>query len=434
MLAIAILMGVASMPGQTVLLALYNASIRNALGLSITQLSIAYTLGTIAAALPLPLVGRIADRIGLRLTIAAVSAAFSASLLLLGEARGIVSLGLAFFLIRFLGQGALSMLAGHTISLWFERRLGTVHSLLAVIGFGVSSALLPQPVAWLIAEHGWKASLAVSAIAVAMLTLPFAVFFFRNRPADIGQHLDGDPAEPPAHDVLHGGPPPPGDPAFTIRQAATTRAFWMLGLIMLASGFIGTALLFHMQTMLQQAGLEGTERQAALAFQSWPIVFAVSMLAMGTLADRFRPALLMPIALLLQMIAVLACLSATRAVPPTDLVLPLMSVGMGLYGASQACVFGVGNPTIARYFGRTHHGAIRGVISTATVLGTGGGPYIVALAYDLAENDFTPVMLALAASSIPLGLFARGLRQPAPPARRDLTPEPDLPDPPPMAM
>ena len=50
-----------------------------------------------------PLVGKIADTIGLRRTILGVVLAFIGSLFLLREAAGIVSLGGCFFLVRFLG-------------------------------------------------------------------------------------------------------------------------------------------------------------------------------------------------------------------------------------------------------------------------------------------------------------------------------------------
>lgn len=434
MLAVAILMAVATMPGQTVLLALYNGSIRKDLGLSIAQLSLAYTVGTIIASLPLSLVGRVADRIGLRVTIAIVALGFAGALLVLREAIGIVSLGFGFLLVRFLGQGSLSMLCGHTISLWFERRLGTANALLAVLGFAAGSAILPVPVAWLIAEHGWKTALLVSAGGVLVIVLPLVAFVFRNRPSDLGQHLDGDPAEHETHDVMHGGTPPPDDPAFSVRQAVSTRAYWILVISMLSTGLVGTALLFHMQTMLQQGGLEGTEQQAAFAIQPWPIVFGVTTLVVGWLADRLHPARILPVAFAIKAIAVLTCLAAARGMVAQDLVLPLMAVGMAVYGAGQATVIGVANPCIARFFGRTHHGAIRGTISTAIVMGTGGGPYIFALGYGLAGEDFTPIMLVFVAATVPLGIAAALLRKPEPPAARDLTPEPDEPDPPGVAL
>ena len=256
MLGIAIAMAVATMPGQTVLVSLWKEPIREALGLSLTSVSAAYSIGTIIAALPLTFVGRVADRFGLRITVGFVAVGFAASLILLREATGIITLGIGFFLVRFLGQGSLGMLSGHTIAMWFERRLGSVHALLTVFGFAVGGAILPLPTAWMIATYGWKTTLLALAGMVLLLVLPAVVFVFRNRPEEIGQHLDGDHANHVTHDLLHGGSPPPGDPAFTARQAMRTSAYWILMANMVVTGFIGTALIFHMPAMLQQAGLE----------------------------------------------------------------------------------------------------------------------------------------------------------------------------------
>lgn len=436
MLGVAVVMAVATMPGQTVLMGLLKTPIRESLGLTLEQVSGAYTVGTILASLPLPLVGRVADRLGLRVTILGVVLGFVASLLLLREASGVVMLGFCFLLVRFLGQGSLGMLAGHTIAMWFERRLGTAHSVLAVGGFAAASAITPIPTAALIESQGWQATLVVWAIIVAAITLPLVIFVFRNKPEDIGQHLDGDPAEHATHDVLHGGTPPPGDPAFTAKQASATPAFWILAINMLNSGLVGTALLFHMQTLLQQAGIEGTEKQAALAFQPWPIGFGLSMLAVGWLADRFHPARILPVALVFQAGAVLICAFATSGRAGEELTLIVMAAGMAIYGISQATVVGVANPTIARYFGRTHHGSIRGFVSTAVVMGTGAGPWLFAFGYKSSGDDFIPVMIVFACLAVPLGIGAALLRKPTPPAERQaakdrldelMTDEPDPP-------
>lgn len=434
MLGVAVLMAAATMPGQTVLLGLFKTPIADSLGLSIEQISAAYTVGTILASLPLPLVGRVADRLGLRVTILGVVLAFMASLMLLREASGIVMLGCCFLLVRFLGQGSLGMLAGHTIAMWFERRLGTAHSVLAIGGFAAASAISPIPTAAVIESHGWRAALLVWAVVVGVLTLPILAFVFRNKPEDIGQHLDGDPAEHPTHDVMHGGSPPPGDPAFTVRQAAATPAFWILTANMLSTGLVGTALLFHMQTLLQQAGLEGTAKQAAFAFQPWPICFGVSMLLVGWLADRYHPARILPLALVFQVLAILTCAAAATGWVSIEHTLVVMAIGMGIYGVSQATIVGVANPTIARYYGRTHHGSIRGVVSTAVVMGTGAGPWLFAFGYSLAGQDFGPVMMVFVGLAVPLCIGAMLVSKPKPPAVRDLTPEPDEPDPPGTAL
>ena len=63
-------------------------------------------------------------------------------------------------------------------------------------------------------------------------------------------------------------------------------------------------------------------------------------------------------------------------------------------------------------------------------MGTGGGPYVFALGHDLAGDDFTIVFVVCLACTIPLGIGAALLRRPEPPRDRDLTPEPDIVDPP----
>jgi len=430
MLGVAIAMAVATMPSQTVVVSLFNDSFRTAAGLNVEQLSRAYTIGTILAAFPLPWVGRMADRHGLRKVTAVVVVALAASLLLITRAHSLIQLAGCFFLIRFLGQGSLGMLAGHTIAMWFERRLGTTHSILAIAGFAGGSALMPRPTAWLIERFGWQTAMVVLAGFVLALVVPALLFLFRNKPEDIGQHLDGDPVEHATHDTMHGGRAPLNDPAFTRKQAMGTRAFWILVPIMCANGLIGTALLFHMQEMLRGAGLEGTEAQTAIAIQPWPICFGVGMLALGWLVDRFKPRHLMPIGPLLMLVACVVCLAGVAGWVPQDRVIATMATGMAIFGFSMAVSVAVGNPAIARYFGRTHHGAIRGTISLASVAATGIGPWMAGKAYVLAGDDYVPILLAFAASGVPLAAASLFLRPPKPPKDRDLShPDPDEPDP-----
>ncbi|MEM1424246.1 MAG: MFS transporter [Planctomycetota bacterium] len=415
MLVVAVFMAGATMPGQTVLVSLYKDEIGADIGLSLTSVALAYMVGTILAGLPLPVVGRIADRAGLRVTVFGVALAFAATLAGTRYVTGFATLTLAFFGIRFLGQGALGMLSGHTIAMWFERRLGFAHALVAVLGFALFGFVLQQPTAWLIAALGWRDALLALAGMVLLFTIPPVLFVFKNRPEDIGQHLDGDPVEHEVHDTTHGGPPPADDPAFTVREALATPAYWILLAHLVASGFVGTALIFHMGPMMRQAGLEGSAAQVATANMSWPVVFGISTLIVGPLADRYTPNQLLPISLVLMMLGTLAATLGVRAPGGAESVVPIMSGTMALFGASQAIIVGVCNPAIARYYGRTHHGAIRGFVATAMVMGTGGGPYLVAACADWAGEDFAPALLLCALITAPLALSLAWLRPPTKP-------------------
>ena len=430
MLGVALLMALATMPTQTVVISLFNDSLRTAAGLNIEQLSRAYTIGTILAALPLPWVGRMADRFGLRIVTGIVAVACAGSLLLLTQAHTLWQLTGCFFLMRFLGQGSLGMLAGHTIAMWFERKLGRAHAMLAVVGFAGGSALMPAPTAWLIESRGWVFTVTLLAGFVLLAVIPAVVFLFRNKPEDIGQHLDGDPVEHAAHDTIHGGKPVPTDPAFTRAQAMRTRAFWIIVPIMCANGLIGTALLFHMQAMLRSVGLEGTEGQTAAAIQPWPICFGLGMLMVGWLVDKFKPRHLMPFGPVLMLIACVICLAPSIGWVSSEHAITVMGTGMGVFGLSMAVAVAVGNPAIARYFGRTHHGAIRGSIQLASVAATGIGPWLAGQAFVLADRDFTPILAVFALSGVPLAIASLFLRPPTPPVNADRTAERDEVDPP----
>jgi len=410
MVGVAVVVTLASLPGQTVIVGLFNAPLRESLGLSVTGISMAYTIGTLAAAGPLVLVGRLADRLGVRATTGLIAAAFAAALALTGLAGGVVALTAAFFALRLLGQGSLGMLGGHILAMWYERRLGLMEAVRHV-AMSLGSGVAPLIVAPLIAALGWRTAMAALGAVVALTVQPLVFTVFRSRPEDVGQHLDGDPAEHEAHDVLHGGPPPPGDPAFTVTEALATRAYWTLVPVMVASGVIGTALLFHMQTLLESIGADPAD--APKAVFPWPIATAAAALAGGWLADRVRAWKLLPIGMALLASSCLVIWSPMRfeALARWEVV----GAGMLVFGLSMGLTGAVANPAIARYFGRTHHGGIRGTVTTAMVAGTGAGPILAGWIYEGSGGSFAWLLLGSAAVCVPLGVLALTLRPPEPP-------------------
>lgn len=430
MVGVALLVTLASLPGQTIVIGLFNQPIRESLGLSVLQISWAYTIGTLAAAAPLQLVGRLADRLGVRSAVGIVTVGFTIAMALTPLSAGTVSLTVAFFFLRFLGQGSLAMLGGHILAMWYERKLGMQESVRHV-GMALGSGVAPLLVLPLIHAVGWRVAMLVLAGVIAAIVLPVVLTIFRNRPEDIGQHLDGDPAEHATHDTVHGGPPPRDDPAFTLREALGTRAFWVLLSVMVPHGIIGTALLFHMQTLLQSIGADPANADDAIA--PWPVATAAAMLAGGWLADRVPPNRVLPVAALLMGAFCLVIWGATTegALARWETV----GVGMLVFGLAMGLSVSNANPAIARYFGRTHHGSIRGTVSTAVVAGTGAGPLLAGWIYETFDHSFTPLLVSFAIASVPLALIAATLRPPTPPAHGPTgNADPDEPHPPEIAL
>ena len=85
--------------------------------------------------------------------------------------------------------------------------------------------------------------------------------------------------------------------------------------------------------------------------------------------------------------------------------------GMAVIGLGHGLGGAVGAPTLARYFGRAHHGAIRGLAGTAAVAGSAAGPYALSAAADV-TGTFGHGVLALSALAVPTVIAALALRRP----------------------
>jgi MFS family permease len=415
MVPIAVITMVCTLPGQTIVVSQFNDSIRGALGLSLSQISLAYLIGTSLAALPLTLVGRAADRFGLRIVLGIVATCFALALVLLGQAREIVSLTLGFALVRFLGQGSLGMLASHTLAMWFERRLGVMESI-KHFGFSLGALVLPIATVTLIGAVGWRQALAWLGGGVALLLLPLVLTVFRNRPEDVGQELDGGsstpaPAQGSAEDEEAASPASPEDDSFTLGEAFRTRAFWVLLLSGPFLGLVGTAMLFHTQPILASLGVEDAVGATPKAQAGWPIALALTPLVAGYLADTFHPRWLLPVGLSLCAASSVCVAVAGQGVLGLS---PLVWVGAGMavFGVAGGLMQSVVGPTIARYFGRTHHGSIRGASITVAVAATATGPFLLSAGADLAGGRFDLVFGVFALCALPLALAGLTLSKP----------------------
>lgn len=407
MLGVATVAMIATGPGQTVVVSQFNASLREDLGISASALSAAYMIGTLSAALPIVLVGRASDRYGPRVVMGVVAALFGLACAAAGLVRGVVGLTVAFFLLRFLGQGALGLVSGHQLALWFERRLGTAHGL-KMVGAQLGFAVMPAAALALIEGIGWRAAYAALGGFVALVVLPLVVFVARDHPSEVGQKLDGDPAfNPPGREPDDEGEEfdPTGhrhlDPAFTLAGALRQWSFWTVALTISLHGLIGTALIFHAQPLLEERGAD-PEASAAVV-RTWSLVMMLTIFPAGWLADRLPARVMLPASLVVAAGATLVPLAPGGA--------RVMHASLGLFAVGQALVMGSGTPTIARYFGRAHHGAIRAAATILAVAGTGLGPVALGLSLD-GLGSFTPGLIVFAAACAPPAIAGLALKRP----------------------
>ncbi|KNE80772.1 MFS-type transporter [Streptomyces fradiae] len=381
-------------PGQTAGISVFIDPLITGLGISRTEVSTAYLTGTLIGACAMPLVGRAIDRYGPRRVIAAVGAVFGAVLIGLSFVTGLTGLTAGFVGVRMTGQGALSLVATTTVAYWFDKRRGMALGITSAVG-AAGISLAPVLVERLIHGYGWRQAWAIEGIAVWLVVLPLALFGIRNRPADLGQHVDGIPPAPGADT----GGPPAGVP---LRRALRTGMFWAVAAGLSASSMLTTGLNFHQIALLGERGL--TPVEAAANFLPQTAAALLATLAAGALVDRLPPR-----AVLAGAMAVLAgAVLSARYVEPG-----WTAIGYGLLlGASGGLLRVIESAAYPRYFGTAHLGAIRGSAHTLTIAASAFGPLAVSMGHDL-TGGYGTVLVVLTVIPAAAALTAVLAREPA---------------------
>ncbi len=383
MIPVAMFVQIATSPGQTFAISAFTPSLRASLQMSDSRLSLAYMLGTLLAAIPLALVGPMSDRCGLKgITLAAV-VALSGTCYLASRVTGFFTLLTVFFLLRFLGQGSLSLLGSNVISMWFRTRIGRVSAVMS-IGTAIAFAWIPQRISYWIATVGWRATYQGIAVVVAAVMLPMLVIFFRDRPEDVGQRVDGvraektDVAERPGGDTIRSLPP-----SLTMSQAIRSRAFYIVAATNTLWAMTGTGLVFYLFTLCEDRGFDRSV--PADLFKTFGLAMLVMQLVGGVLAD------FLPLNRLLGIGTVMIC-GGLGLVYDGETELAFHGFA-ALFGGGQGLLLAVGAVIWVRYFGRAHLGSIRGTVWCCTVAGSGCGPLLMGVTRD-SVGRFEPMLAA----------------------------------------
>jgi len=382
-LAVAGLAVFLSGPAQTYGVSPFVEPMLDELGWSRSFFSAAYSLGTLASAGALLLVGRQNDRWGNRRVLSLAAVGFGAALLLLSVAAGAVALLVGFALLRTCGSGVLGLGTRTLVPFWFVRYRGRAFSVLGLAA-SLSLAAVPPINQLLIDGLGWRTAWRVNALVVWLLLLPAVALLIRNRPEEVGQTADGARRE----DRLGGnGGAPADDPddGLSLRAASRTPAFWGLIGASAVPSLVVTGLAFNQVAILTDRGLPPTLAATTFAVES-AIGVPTALLA-GWLADRF------PVRY------VLAAGQLCLAVAMVWLLLSSGSPGLALLysawrGASSGLWMVAADVAWPAYFGRRHLGSIRSIGFSVGVAGAALGPLPFGLAYDLL-GGYDPAIMAL---------------------------------------
>jgi len=372
-----------SLPGQTIGVSTFTDYLLDALALNRDQLSTAYMLGTISSSFLLTFAGKMYDRYGGRLV--ATAAAMGMGLILVymshsdyiarvltGWFPAIPAYILAFavifpgfFLLRFFGQGSLTMASRNMIMEWFEERRGLANALsgpFISLGFSGSPLLFDM----LIQHMGWRNAWIFLAIAFGFVFSLIALTFFRDKPEKLGLKPDGNYTSEGKKYKKHGQP---AKYAFTLKEARKNWSFWVFTLTLSVFTLYITGFTFHVVSVFETSGLT---RQDAISVFLPASAIAVGLNMAGSwLTDYIKLKYFL-------MIMTFGGVVSTYGFSHLDAGLNywLLIAGNGILSGMFGILLTI---TWPKYFGRTHLGAISGFNQALNVFFSAIGPWVLSL-------------------------------------------------------
>ena len=347
-------------PGQTIGVSVFIDPFIDELGITRSEVSSAYLVGTLIASLFLPSVGRFIDRHGVRRSQAVIGVVFAAALVNMSFVTGLVTLAIGFIGIRLLGQGSLSLVSTVTVSLRFDEDRGTALGLFSTFSAGLL-ALAPIGLGLAISAWGWRTAWLAAAVFILITVVPMAWFGLASMPR-------GSRSSKAAADEIHDTSVTNSE-AVTRSQAVRTRGFWILVAIGGSTSMLSTALNFHQIDLLTTAGLSTTA--AAALFLPQVIGSSLAGFGFGVLCDRLEgPWLPAAAAGLLGVSLLLA------AVVSPGVIVFVYAIVLGAAGGASRTVT---SALLPKWFGTEEIGSIQGTLTTTNVGLSAIGPVTLAV-------------------------------------------------------
>ena len=349
--------------GQSFFLGLFNAPIRNELGISHGQFGNIYATATICSSLLLIWVGKKIDDYRILNYSLFVIILLFLSALFFSFINSIYLLALGIFLMRFSGQGLMSHTSTTTISRFFERTRGKA---LSTAWFGLSTAefILPVFVTYLLVIYSWRSVWQGIAILV-ILFLPI-VILNTIKSIQLDSREESKNNDNKKIEIK----------SWRRRDVIKDYRFYIVSLNMLAMPWIATGV-FVYQSFISDSKMWETYT-IPKAFMVYSITSIVTLFISGFLVDKFtgrKLILFMNIPLLLAMFTLFKFNNEIFAY-----------VFLGLIGVSNGLANILGSSTWAEIYGVKYIGSIKALTTAFMVFSTAFGTAVFGL---LIDNGFT---------------------------------------------
>jgi sugar phosphate permease len=334
----------------------FDESLINEFGWARGDLKFRDLITLLLTGLVAPFIGVLIDRLGVRLLLVSGALLLSGAYFAYSHIASLTHVYLIHLVFAAVLVACGLNVAVIMVSRWFVTQRGTAIGI-ALVGTSLGGVFFPPLITGLIAEHGWRDTFQIVALA-PMVMLLIGVFLARS-PKEWGMQPLG--AGSTGSDARA-----QGDPSdLTLAQALRTRSFWALAVVAGLTFYCMLGVIASLRLHLQDLGADPAAASAGFA---WMMTMAlVGKFLFGFLADHTNQRLVF-LANLLVMLGG-AYLLASMDPELTRWATTLFGLGWGgLYTLLQ--IQAVNN------FGLSHAGKILGVITLIDATAGGVGSWM----------------------------------------------------------
>ena len=354
--------------GQSFFLGLFNAPIRDELGISHGQFGNIYASATIFSSLLLIWIGKKIDEYHIIYYSFFVILLLFFSSLLFSFINNIYFLALGIFLMRFAGQGLMSHTATTTVSRFFNQTRGKA---LSTIWFGLSSAefILPVFVTYLFLIYSWQTVWHGIAILI-ILFLPLIIF---NTIRTIKLESREKEQRPQKPLIIK---------SWRRRDVIKDFKFYVVSLNMLAMPWIATGV-FVYQSFISNSKMWNIYT-IPKGFMVYSVASIVTLFFSGFLVDKFTSRKLIPLMNIPLLIAMFVLFYYQNEISAY--------IFLGFIGISNGLANVLGSSTWAEIYGVKFIGSIKALTTAFMVFSTAFGTAVFGIMID---NGFSIEDIAL---------------------------------------
>jgi predicted MFS family arabinose efflux permease len=348
--------------GQSFFLGLFNAPIRNELGITHGQFGSIYAVATIFSSLLFIWAGKKIDDFRLLNYSFFVIILLFFSTLFFSFINNLSFLAVGIFLMRFTGQGLMGHTSTTAISRYFDKSRGRA---LSAIWFGMSTAefIFPVLVIYFLTIYSWR-SVWQGISIIVILILPLIINFtikkinFESREDDLEEKLKTKIKSWRRTEVLK-------DFRFYIISSNMLAMPWIFTGMAVYQSFISDSKLWEAYTIPK-------------AFMVYSIASIITLFSSGFLVDKFTSRRLIPIMNIPLLLAMVVLFYSKQEISAYFF--------LGLIGVSNGFGNILGSSTWAEIYGVKYIGSIKALTTAFMVFSTALGTAVFGV---LIDNGFT---------------------------------------------